>query len=161
MPRPIISEWKDPYKMDSGASSPGVAITSQGLLLVYRLGVQGIERLSSGSTDQNDIWGRILFEHNLLFKFGYPNDEVLNGHPLYKYGLKPYTFHFIDNSPWIDDLERSNKVHPRHTGGWHEKYKHWIVSFHDETLEVLARQSKILDPKPATNQFELLREGMQ
>ena len=34
----------------------------------------------------------ITFNGLTQYKFGSPNDEAIEGHPLYKYGLKPYSF---------------------------------------------------------------------
>src|SRR4051794_33096276 len=45
---------------------------------------------------------------------GGPNDETIQGHPLYLAGLQPYTFTEVLNSPWVAALEHRNRVHPRH-----------------------------------------------
>ncbi|GAA5122463.1 hypothetical protein [Haloechinothrix salitolerans] len=66
------------------------------------------------------------------------NDEAIEGHPLWRKGLAPYTAHEVINSAWIAESERRNSVHPYHRGGWHERMKHYLLCFHDETLECLA-----------------------
>jgi hypothetical protein len=71
-------------------------------------------------------------------KFGGPNDETLSGHPLYGKGLEFYAAHEVINSQWIAEEERINSVHPQHRGGWHETLRHYVFTFHDETLECLA-----------------------
>ena len=71
-----------------------------------------------------------------------PNDEVLNAHPLYGSGLGFYGFHEVENSPMIADLDRRNQVHRRHVAGdYIKRFRHWIMTFHDETLEVVARNA--------------------
>lgn len=76
-------------------------------------------------------------------KFGGPNDEVLNGHPLYGRGLAGYGPHLVHNSLWLAEEERINSVHAHHRGGWEERLNHYFFVFHDEMLEVLARDFKV------------------
>ena len=45
---------------------------------------------------------------------GGPNDEVLNGHPLYAKGLGGYGPYPVHNSPWISNEEAINSVHAQH-----------------------------------------------
>jgi hypothetical protein len=75
--------------------------------------------------------------HTVLF--GGPNDEALNGHHLYGKGLQPYAIHEVRDSSWISEAEHVNSVHPYHQGGWHAWLRHFVITFHDETLECLAR----------------------
>jgi hypothetical protein len=75
--------------------------------------------------------------HSVLF--GGPNEEALQGHPLYGRGLDFYATHEIHASRWISEAERVNSVHPHHQGGWHQTLRHFVITFHDETLECLAR----------------------
>jgi hypothetical protein len=73
-------------------------------------------------------------------KFGGPNDETLSGHPLFGKGLEFYAAHEVRNSRWIEEEEKINSVHPYHRGGWRDSLRHYIFTFHDETLECLARE---------------------
>jgi hypothetical protein len=85
------------------------------------------------------------FEGVLYYAMGYPNDEVLNAHPLYANGLGFYGFHVVENSPLIADLDRRNQVHERHVAGaYMKRFRHWIITFHDETLEVVARNARFM-----------------
>jgi hypothetical protein len=69
-------------------------------------------------------------------RFGSPNDEALNGHPLWGRGLGFYSVHYVENSSWISLLEQRNSVHPKHDRKWFLKNKkHYIFTFHDSTLE--------------------------
>ena len=72
-------------------------------------------------------------------KMGGPNDETLNGHPLYEFGLKHYSIHRIENSPWLQELERQNSVHPRHTSAWFLNGKvHYLIALKEQTIECVA-----------------------
>ena len=84
------------------------------------------------------------FEGVLYYAMGYPNDEALNAHPLYAIGLGFYSFHVVENSPLIADLDRRNQVHERDVAGaYMKRFRHWIITFHDETLEVVAEKCSL------------------
>lgn len=72
----------------------------------------------------------------LIYKYGYPNDEV--SHPLSKYGLSSYGLFQIANSPWVTELRDNNRQHHRHTDSSFDNYKHYIARFKDVTLEVIS-----------------------
>jgi len=69
---------------------------------------------------------------------GAPNDEVINGHPLYGRGLVAYGAHTVERSRWIREQEKINSVHPQHRPGWEARYRHYVLAFHDETFECIA-----------------------
>ena len=76
---------------------------------------------------------------------GYPNDEASSAHPLYASGLEFCGFHIVENSPIIADLDHRNYVHERHVAGaYMKRFRHWIITFHDETLEVVARNASFV-----------------
>jgi hypothetical protein len=82
--------------------------------------------------------GVVEFNHVHSVKLGGPNDEAIGGHPLSGKGLRAYAAHQVVNSRWIAEAERINSVHPRHQGGWHDRFNHYVFCFHDETFECLA-----------------------
>jgi len=70
--------------------------------------------------------------------FGPPNEEAIAGHPLSKYGLYPFSSFEVLNSDWIKELCRRNSVHRNHTDEMFGEYRHFIFTFHDSTVEVIA-----------------------
>jgi hypothetical protein len=133
---PKIAKWGEPPAMDAGAPMPAVYSHGTGLTCAYFIGATHSE---SGST------AVLHFEDVLYYAMGYPNDEALNAHPLYANGLESYAFHVVENSPMIADLDRRNQVHERHVAGTYMKrFRHWIITFHDETLEVVARNARFV-----------------
>jgi hypothetical protein len=83
-----------------------------------------------------------------VFQFGSPNDEAIGGHPLIKFGLKPYQVHRIENSPWIAELERRNTSHPRHDKDQFLKdLVHYVFTFQDSTFECVVHEGKFWPPK--------------
>jgi hypothetical protein len=71
--------------------------------------------------------------------FGAPNDEAFHGHPLAKFGLKPYEFARVENSPWIESLRVMNSVHPYHRDEAFAELQHFVLPFHDTTFECVAQ----------------------
>ncbi len=136
MPNPVITLWVEPPEMDSGAPKPAVYSDATGLICTY---VTGVRHQEPGAT------AMLRFEGVLYYYMGYPNDEALQAHPLYKYGLKHYHFHLVSDSPLIEELDKRNRVHRQHVvGSYRCRFRHWILTFHDETLEVIARSAVVV-----------------
>jgi hypothetical protein len=113
--------------------SPGMAVPPEpvvlaehGLSIAYRKG------------GDDDSWIVATFSGFLQFTHGYPNDEALGAHPLGKFGLKFYDVFEVSGSPVIEELKKRNRVHPRHTDSLFDRYRHWIFTFQDETLDVIS-----------------------
>ena len=102
---------------------------------------------------------RLKFEAVLQYKFGYPNDEVLQSHPLYKYGLTHYSFFTVENSPFVREIEKQNECHPRHRRGIYAEFHHWIITFHDDTLEVIALRAESQGQAKGGPEQALFRRG--
>jgi len=83
--------------------------------------------------------GLVEFTGAYLTSFGGLNDEALAGHPLSGRGLTAYRAFVVRNSAWIAQAEQHNSVHPCHRVGWHDHYNHYVLTFHDETFECIAR----------------------
>ena len=122
--------------MNSGAPAPALCSDESGLTFAYVIGATHPE---SGRT------AILRFEGVLYYAMGYPNDEALHAHPLYANGLGFYRFYAIEGSPLIADLDRRNQLHKRHVAGdYIQRFRHWIITFHDETLEVVARDARFV-----------------
>ncbi|HET9277850.1 MAG TPA: hypothetical protein VFN95_06675 [Flavitalea sp.] len=76
-------------------------------------------------------------------RFGIANDEAADGHPLYNKGLEVYRAHIIENSRWIEELKQIHMVHPRYSDKHWIDYKHFLLFFHDEIFEIIAKDYKI------------------
>lgn len=71
-------------------------------------------------------------------KLGAPNDEVLNGHPLYGKGLDSYTAQEVINSRWLAEIEATNSVHSCYKPEHWKDLHHYVFWFHDSTFECIA-----------------------
>jgi hypothetical protein len=90
------------------------------------------------------------------FTYGYPNDEALESHPLYKLGMSFCAFNLIEHSPYLVELGRANAVAFPGTENQFIGRKHFVVSFHDETLEVVCRDLEFLGRVEAWNGAEAI-----
>lgn len=78
----------------------------------------------------------VTFQSCLVSRFGYPNDEALAGHPLYKVGLRSYGVFEVSNSSWDHEMRAQNRVaFPKFDM---PKRRHFIFTFHDSMFECIA-----------------------
>jgi hypothetical protein len=85
----------------------------------------------------------IRFIHPQVHMFGSPNDEALQGHPLWSHGLRSYRVYRVEGSSWVRQLERMNSVHPRHDPSRFEQLNHFIFTFHDSVFECVAKSFEV------------------
>lgn len=137
-----VIDWSPLW--DSGAPMPQVFSNGQKTYLIYL--IDEIESKIDNSTIQMiDNASDILYSLALIefdghtFRFGIANDEVFSGLPLYNKGLKPYCAHVIENSSWISDLKEIHKVHPYYDNDKWIDLKHYVLLFHDEIFEIVAK----------------------
>jgi hypothetical protein len=79
----------------------------------------------------------VEFQRCSCTRFGYPNDEALPGHPLYRRGLQAYGIFEVLDSSWIAQLEEQNRVAFPNSRSWGSR--HFAFVFHDSMLECIAR----------------------
>lgn len=126
----VLNDWPQP---ETGAPEPRIFADDTRFVLRYYT--------------QNEKIAVIVFPLTSIFKFGSPNDEALGGHPLINNGLEFYSVHKVANSTWLASLEKQNSVHPRHNKMSYLKDKHhYIFTFHDSTLEVVATEGEYWKP---------------
>jgi hypothetical protein len=140
-------DW--PAKWDTGAPLPHVVSSGRRTYLIYLMSEPDPEwdgtyatMIDPASTEKQPI-AIVQFEDCLVHKLGAPNDEALAGHPLYGRGLVAYRAHTVERSGWIREHERINSVHPRHEPGWEGYLRHYVLAFHDETFECIARSHAV------------------
>jgi len=85
--------------------------------------------------------GVVEFQDVASVKMGSPNDEVLCGHPLWGSGLEFYRAQEVRNSPWIAELIQVNRVHGSFRESRWSGARHFVLPFHDETVECVAREA--------------------
>ena len=115
---PRVVEWTEPPQMDTGAPMPSIERAGDSLVVAY----------IRSSTTRPDSSAVVRFRGVSWVHFGPPSDERLSDHPLYQFGLSFYAFWEVFDSPKIP------------TGS---SQRHWIATFHDETLEVVADTASV------------------
>jgi hypothetical protein len=63
--------------------------------------------------------------------------------------MEPYGAHLVANSPWIAAERRTNSVHGQFRAENWEQLRHYMLLFHDDMFECLARGHSI-EPIEAT-----------
>jgi hypothetical protein len=102
-----------------------------------------------------DSIGVVEFKRMTSIKIGSPNDEVLRRHPLWGSGLESYSAHEVKNSPWITELMDVDRAHERFDESQWSGRHHFVLTFHDETLECVANWT-VTRTAPAATMPEVL-----
>ena len=121
---------------DTGVPEPVAINDEQRSVLAYRSGTSTAV---------------LVFEGCAAVQFGYPNDEALHTHSLWRSGLEFYGVFEVLASPWLQHLRTQNRsAFPEHA--WGEDLRHFIVTFHDSTFECLARDlsTSLSDDRPSS-----------
>jgi hypothetical protein len=131
-------------KWDTGAPLP-VLISGLRTFVVFYLNLHdpifgGADPRSRGPRGDHGI-GVVEFKTATSVKMGSPNDEVLQGHPLWGSGLELYQAHEVRNSAWIKELMDVNRVHSEFRESHWSRKRHFVLTFHDETVECVAHEA--------------------
>jgi len=148
-----VIEWTGAPQMDTGAPMPHIKLLpGRKLLCAY---IVSEPTLHEGTKEEFAI---VAFRGATQFTFGYPNDEALPAHPLYKIGVSYYAFNRIENSPYLIELGRRNATRfPGSESFWTEK-EHYLVAFHDETLEVICSGIEFVNRTTAESAIDALNK---
>jgi hypothetical protein len=115
----------DVPRPDAGAPRPVISATEHFVAVAYF------------AVGAGDAVALIRFD-SYAHMFGPPNDEGLEGHPLYGRGLDYHNCFEVRESSWIRSFERMNRVHMWHDSARFARYKHFIITFQDSTFECVA-----------------------
>ncbi len=142
-----VIDWSPMW--DAGAPSPQVFSNGHRAFLIYYLDTPDPDwdgtytRMIDPSSDEIFDLALVEFKGCHSYRFGIVNDEASQGHPLAGRGLETYAAHIVQNSQWIEELKTIHKVHPYfREENWHD-YKHYLFFFHDDMLEIVAKEYKI------------------
>jgi hypothetical protein len=125
-----LIKWDEPPAMDSGAPLPAARFIDDTLYVAYVCRNPEFPGWESGKPIDHPgfaLFSALLrFNGVIKFSLGPPSDERLHEHPLYQFGLRHYSFYEVTGMPNIPSGARV-----------------WIVTFHDETLEVYAASAEV------------------
>jgi hypothetical protein len=139
---------EDAPQSDVGAPLPCIVSSEHTLCLAYIMQIVDSNWDGSyvniiGPDTENGQVAIIQFEMAYAHFFGPPNDEAIEGHPLYKLGLKPYSVSKVEGSTWIKEFVKRNSVHEFHRSDMLSSHHHFIFAFHDSTFECIAKGFKV------------------
>ena len=87
----------------------------------------------------------ILFEEPLVYKFGYPNNEVSHYTNVAKaIEAEDLVLYKLKDTEWIKSIIKLNSNHPKHSDKLFESFYHFLIFFEDNTFECLATDYKII-----------------
>ncbi len=139
--------WEVPW--DIGAPLPHVISSGSRTFLIYLVREPDhdwdgtyvtVVDPTSGDTQPLAL---VEFTGCYAFLFGGPNDDAMEAHPLHGKGLAPYGAHLIDNSRWIDHFASIETAYQGHRSAYWSELKHYLLLFHDEMFECIARSHTI------------------
>jgi hypothetical protein len=99
--------------------------------------------------------GVVEFKKVTSIKIGSPSAEVLRGHYLWGSGLESYSAHEVMNSPWITELMDVDRAHERFDESQWSGRRHFMLTFHDQTLECIANWT-VIRTAPGASMPEVL-----
>ncbi len=136
-----IEKVEETFDIDVGAPMPTILSNEHNLYLIFYIVQKGqfsVKKPKEILREKDDALVTVKFDKFAQFKFGNPNDEAIEGHPLYNLGLEPYSIQKVVESEWIKDLIKMNSVHPYHRNDQFDKFEHFIFYFHDTCFEIVA-----------------------
>lgn len=146
------------FKPSSGVTAPLLIQTEHSMILAF-------SAWREASDVSPYISGTAIVEFDGCYwsTFGYPNDEALEGHPLWGRGLSAYGIFEVHNSHWVRRMTEQNRVAFPNTKD--SEARHLIFSFHDNTFECLCRgiKSASISSEPLvqlTSSFAEICEGI-
>ena len=155
-----IEQIKEGFTIDAGAPMPTILSNEHNIYLIFYVSnadPNWNETTINKRTENDEGIVTIKFNRFAQFKFGNPNDEAISGHPLYEFGLQPYSIQKVVESEWIKELTIMNSVHPYHKEEQFTKYEHFIFFFHDTCFEIVAEGYSIEQSKELTMKDEIQR----
>ena len=109
---------------DVGSPSPRIVATENDTYLLFSL--------------IGDTKGVIVkFEWAIYLKFGGPSEDSIGKHPYYTIGLSPYSIYKVENSDWIQGLEKIPNPNRNYEKSDLSECQHLIFFFHDSCFEVI------------------------
>ena len=95
------------------------------------------------------------FSGCIAVRFGFPNDEALGGHALWKHGLDFYAAHEVTGSLWLEQLRAIERHHPQAPTKPFPTARHFLLTFKESTLEAVAEGITLV------SQHELMKDAVK
>lgn len=148
---------------DRGAPLPHVVARGGRVLLLYR--AREDDPAWDGTSARVIDPGALRSEPLVLVevvrcyghRFGGPNDEVFDGHPLARRGLAGQGAYEVERSGWLAAERATNRSHVQYRDEPWLQLRHFLLAFHDEIFECLAEGFRV---EPVVGTFQQLLSRM-
>lgn len=139
-----LFEIKGLFEMDFGSPSP-VILSNDNELFVsfYADKNDGLDTPIERNTIYDTGIIVLKFKDFLKYTFGLPSNETIQGHPYYKLGMRACALYELKQSDLICHLQNIEKVHPYYNPEKWNEYKHYVLTFHDNMFECVAKGFEI------------------
>jgi hypothetical protein len=132
------------FEIDHGSPSPVILSNDNSLFIAF---YADKATLRVEPQERNIIYDTgifvLKFKMYLKYNFGIPGNETIQGHPYSKLGMKSFAFYELKNSDLIIQLDKIEKVHPYYNPKKMFDYKHYVLTFHDNMFECIAKGFEI------------------
>jgi hypothetical protein len=126
-------------RWDAGVPAPVLLSDEHQTLLAFARSLSPVD-LSKSQDDDGEFVVRVAeFAGCTSVRFGAPGDETFGYLPLYEHGLALYAVHEVHDSTWLAELRAVQVQHPRSQIKPYAESHHYLLGFHDSTLEAIAR----------------------
>ena len=140
-----VTELELPWPPGGGAPEPRLWLSEQEAVLAYRVGLTGTEP---------GTFAVLRFPRCQFAMFGTPGHNVLFLYPLHPQGLELYGIYEVLNSSfdpgkrqWMTDARGAPRAaSPGSPSGSRGSSRHFIITFHDQTLSALLTTSWATPP---------------
>lgn len=126
-----IEKIETEFIINDGYPSPKIISDSYNLYLNFKI------------DDENDDSITLKFINYHIYKMGFPGNETLCYHPYSIYGVNTSDIYLIKDSKWINELKEIDKNHPYHNEAKWDSLNHYIITFHDDLFECIAKDFEI------------------
>ena len=142
-----VVDWRPQW--DAGAPLPHVISSGLRTFLIYIVSEPDpswdgtYANVVDPASETAEPLAIVEFKGCYAHKFGGPNDEVIEGHPLNGHGLTAYRAHKVLNSKWLASERAINGVHAAFRPRTWDEIQHYLLFFHDDCFECLTRSYRV------------------
>jgi hypothetical protein len=142
-----ITELIDVPRCSTGAPCPAIISAEHFLHLAYYLEEQdewdGKTVRFENRQRSDERCAVVRFQGVGSYTFGIPDENSLEGHPLYGRGLRHYRFSEVKNSSWVRAIQRIDSFDSQFNPKRFANLRHLIFPFHDSTFECVANSFEL------------------
>ena len=147
-----IIELNMGFQINVGSPEPIIISNDNELFIAFYVDKQkAVSESQEQNSDNNTEVFIMRFKSFLKYTFGMPNNETIQGHPYSILGMESFAFYELKNSDLIEQLEDIDKIHPYYNSEKWKEYKHYILTFHDNMFECVAKKYETMEHRQVFN----------